>query len=501
MNRREKERAERDRLAELYPHTSNKELAVLFNTSARAIKNRAARYGFKKHGSPHAIIKTDTQPGEAEMKIPDEKVGMEQREGYVINWSTKQLLTDIGDGQDMVVMSFQIHGAIQRAYVDKKNGGEGETAAEIAMRFPQFPNAKAVYKYAKIHGFSKGSTPQTDLEYELGVSEEDAVKENVQTFKRRVYKQTQKRIWQEVQRDADKWVHFQDNSLHPLKDWIMENGPKYRPPKYKPTKKASPLAAVVGLSDLHFLKLAFDHLGNQTYNKEICEKLLYEANNSLITQMLKIGKPEVIYVPVGTDNLHVDNGNYTTTRGTPQHAQSDIGIWERDSRHYMRLMLDAVEMYAQIAPVVLVPMVGNHDDNVSHMLHSFFMLWFEDRKDVTVVDNTDPVVFQQYGKNAIGFTHGDGMSLTKQKRDAHKTFLYYARRQGIKDGQIIHRALFTGHLHFDSYEDLGEIKHFIIPSLSAADSWHKKSGYVGSKEEASLYLFDKEDGRKVVLYS
>lgn len=93
------------------------------------------------------------------------------------------------------------------------------------------------------------------------------------------------------------------------------------------------------------------------------------------------------------------------------------------------------------------------------------------------------------------------MSLAKLKKGAHMRYLAEAKEQGVKTNQVKHIAMFSGHLHYDHYEDLGVIKHFIIPSLSPSDSWHKENGYVGSKEEASIYIFDKKEGRKLVIYS
>jgi len=48
MTRRERELAERKELKRLYPTTPNAELAIHFNTTVAAIKNRAQRYGLKK---------------------------------------------------------------------------------------------------------------------------------------------------------------------------------------------------------------------------------------------------------------------------------------------------------------------------------------------------------------------------------------------------------------------------------------------------------------------
>lgn len=463
---------------------------------------KAARQGIsRKEVVPvNGTLGKDTHEEDAAMSTSQPKTGLESRDGYDINWSTRQIITHLGEFGS-IVYTFDQHKAIQRAYVDKKMGGEGQTAAEVAIRFVDFPHAKAVHLYARIHGFSKASLPQTDIEFEEGMTPEDAAEENVRTFKRNAYRKTQTRIWKETQKAADKWFHFNDTVAMTLRDWAVVDMRRYKAPVFRPRQRKTSLAAVLGLSDLHFGKFAYGHDGVPTYTKQQTSKLLGDVNQELIRKMLSYDRPEVIYIPVGTDNLHVDNANVTTTRGTPQHAQADIGIWQEDLKYYCQLMVDAVELYAQIAPVVLIPMEGNHDNEVSRFLHILFSFMYKDRKDVKVLDNHDPLVWVQYHRNALGFQHGDGMSLTRQMKDAHKHFLYYARRQGIKDGDVDHRAIFSGHWHFDQYADLGELKHFVIPSLAPPDAWHKEKGYVGTREEASIYLFERKKGRQVVLYS
>jgi len=495
MNRRQRELAEKEELARLYPTTPNSELARRFNTTVQGIKNRARRYGLKKATNGGRVI---INPDTTEEQTMTDKIGVESRQSdlVIINWTTKTIITDLGEFGTFTC-SFTTHGAIQRAYVHGYEG-KGETASEVATRF-DFPHAKAVYLYAKAHGFTKASLGQTDIEFEMGLTPEQAAEENIQAQKRRAMKLTERRKWQEIQKDADKWNHFKSTVFYPVKDWVEANLPAYRPPKYQPRKKSKQFAAVVGLSDWHYMKYAYDHNGETTYNRTKARKALADANSSLIDQMVAYGKPERIFIPVGTDNLHVDNPNYTTTRGTPQTGQTDGSVWQLDVEAYVDLTVGMIELYAQIAPVTVVPIPGNHDKHTSMMMAVFLLKLYADRKDVNVVRNYDPRVYQQYGKNCFCFTHGDGMSLPKLKRDAHKFFMHEAGTQGIKDA--VHYALFSGHLHFDHYEDLGVVKHFIIPSLSASDSWHKESGYVGSKEEASLYVFDKHLGRKVVLYS
>jgi len=64
MTRRQREQAERKELERLYASTPNHKLALKFNTTVQAIKNRAQRYGLKK--DPRVTLGTDNT-GEPEM--------------------------------------------------------------------------------------------------------------------------------------------------------------------------------------------------------------------------------------------------------------------------------------------------------------------------------------------------------------------------------------------------------------------------------------------------
>jgi hypothetical protein len=367
------------------------------------------------------------------------------------------------------------------------------------MKFDFYSN-KAVYKYAKLWGFTKSSPGQTDIEFEMGLTPEEAAEETIQSLKRRAVKLAERKKWIEVQKDADKWNDFSNKVFYPMKDWIEENLPKYRPPKIKLDDKPSNFCAVVGISDWHYLKYAYDNKGKPTYDRKIARRELKKANDSLIRQMLRHGKPERIIIPNGNDNLTVDNIFGTTTAGTSQHGQID-GSWELGMQTYVDVVIGMIELYAQIAPVTVVPVPGNHDRHTSIMLHVFVEKYFEDREDVTVVRNPDSRIYEVYGRNMFMFTHGDHTTLPKLKKDIHKFCLVEPKQQKFNLNKVDNFYSFSGHIHTDSFEDMGGVKHFVIPSIAPPDNWHKEKGYVGNRLESSLYLFDKKHGRIAIFYS
>lgn len=467
-------------------HLSQRQLAKECGISLNAVQLREYRMGITRSSTTSA-----TQGG---------KEGVESRndDKVIINWTTKTIITDLGEFGNFLC-NFTTHGAIQRAYVHSYEG-KGETAAEVATRF-NFVHAKAVHMYARLHGFTKASLGQTDLEFELGLTPEEAAEENIQSLKRRALKLTEKRKWEEVQRDADKWNNFRHNVFYPMSDWVEEHLPKYKAPKLRvPKKSPGAFAGVVGVSDWHYLKYCFDHKGRTTYNKSIARKALEDANTTLIREMMRVGTPEMLFVPTGTDNLHFDTLTQTTTRGTPQAGQS-VGDWQIELDQYVDIVIGMIDLYAQLAPVTVVSMPGNHDKHTSIMLRVLLSKYYERHKHVTVIDCAHPRTYLKYGRNAFMFTHGDDIPGPKLRNNAHKFFMAEAETQGVSLSGSKHFSMFTGHIHTDQYADLGVVKHFIIPSLSGEDRWHRESGYVGSAKESSLYLFDKNNGRRQIIYS
>jgi len=429
----------------------------------------------------------------------DEKSGIESRldDRVIINWTTRTMITDLGEFGPFVC-GFDMHGAIQRAYVDAYEG-KGQTSSEVAMQF-EFPHSKAVLLYARLHGFTKASPPQTDIEFEQGLTPEEASNETIQSLKRRTVKMTERKKWQRTQADADKWNHFDITVLKPTEDLIKGYLPKFKSPKVKPVTAKSPYAALVGVSDWHFMKQAYDREWNSTYDRAKAVKALQDANNSMIGSMLLQGTPDRIFLPVGTDNLHIDNPQQTTTKGTGQASATD-GDWAGSLQQYIDVNLGMIEMYAQVAPVEVVVINGNHDMHTSEMLGVLLKTVYRDRKDITVHRSHYPRQYFRYGNTCIGIAHGDDISLSKLKGSLHKFIMVEAKEFGVDIHQCDEFVFFSGHLHFDSFEDLGGVKHFIIPSLSGTDGWHRKSGYIGSKKESALYIIDKKTGRKAIYYS
>ena len=429
-----------------------------------------------------------------------EKKGMETRgDNVVINWTNRTILTDLGNYGNYVC-DFNRHNMIQREYV---YDGENETGAIVAMKY-DFPHTKAVYVYARIHGFSKASVPQTDLEFELGLTEDEAVNENLQRIKRNVYKKTQKKKWGETIDAAEKWWNFENTIFEKLVSLSEE----MRGGKVKQLKSIIPhtgykFASIIGISDVHYMKLCYNHLGELTYDRKISKKRLEDHIRKLAIETSRYGRPEKFFVFVGNDNLHVDGLHHSTTKLTSQHDATD-GLFRLEFKNYVQMQIDMIDYYKQIAPITLLPVKGNHDYTMSIALQAFLDIHYKDDSQVTVVTCHDARVYMQYEKVCIMATHGDELgSIPNLERQVHKLIMGEAKNQGINMNEVDRYIILHGHEHVGSTRDLnGNVQRIGLSSMADIDDWwHKEKGYVGRQNESQVIIIDPSDGRKAILYA
>jgi hypothetical protein len=440
----------------------------------------------------------------SEIEPVKKKTGYDiKNEHVVVNWTTRTVITELGEFGSYTC-SLDMHKAIMRMYSDQYEG-KGSTQAEIAMKF-DFAHTKAVAKYMKAHGMSKSMIGQTDLELEEGLSVEDAVAENIQSLKRKIHKDTERKKWREVQNAADNWWNLHHGTLKPFDNHIEQYLPKHKIKKlnlssFKKNQTGKEVA-VVGISDVHYMKNCFDSFGNNIYNREIAKERLFNHAKRLINQQLQAGGvPEKFVLMIGADNLHIDNPRQTTTRGTEQ-ANSTDGSYRIELGAYLDMTMALIETFAQVAPVDVVSTPGNHDLHTSYFLAEAISRIYRNQKEINVIVRYQERIYLRYGKTCIIVSHGDKISLSRTKREVHKLIMSEARSQGINPNEIEEWVFIMQHLHHEEQIDLGgNTELIVLPSMSEADDWHSDSGYVGSKINSMLIVYDYMTGKKRVLYA
>jgi len=259
--------------------------------------------------------------------------------------------------------------------------------------------------------------------------------------------------------------------------------------KFKKTGKEKYLLEM-SLFDLHVGKLSWDEESGENYDTKIAIERFNNAVKSLLNHVINY-KDQIneILLPVGNDLINIDNKFNKTTAGTDQHVDSR---WQQMFRKTKELMIRNIDILSQIAPVKVLMVSGNHDQQTVFYLGEVLDAWYLNNKRVTIDNNASQRKYHRYGTNLIGFTHGN--------EEKHLDLPYLMSEERREDwAETKYREIHLGHFHKRksiSFVDVDEnrgVKIRVLPSLSGADAWHSSKGY-RSMKSAVAFLYEKEMG-------
>ena len=251
------------------------------------------------------------------------------------------------------------------------------------------------------------------------------------------------------------------------------------------------MMAEVNVSDCHLGKLCWRGDTPENYDNKIAKEMFYSIIAKIVEQLR--GKPiEQILFVWSNDFFNSDNEQKTTTAGTPQ--DTDI----RNKKMFnigWEMLIRAIEMLVEIAPVKTFYTPSNHDEETAYHAIGVISAWFRNDPNVTVDMDAYPRKYELYGKTLIGFTHGDKENDKGSKEKASRL----ASLMPIEARELWSKATYAemhaAHLH--SEQMIAEINGVIVRRISsptALDTYHTTHGYVGAVRKAQTFLYDKETG-------
>jgi len=261
-----------------------------------------------------------------------------------------------------------------------------------------------------------------------------------------------------------------------------------KPAKRKYARLPSGAWYEIDFPDVHFGKETWAEESGTEYNLDIARKVVLSA----LDRLLDYSRPhrvEQIILPMGNDFFNVDNKENTTTHGTPQ--QEDTR-WQRTFREGRRLAEEMIARCAEVAPVKIVMIAGNHDEQRTFYLGEVLEARYCKEKHITVDNTARKRKYVHFGKNLIGFTHGYWEKLAKlpsimpiEEPDKWAASLHREFHLGDKHHKkdLLHRT-----------EDMDGVTIRILRSLSGTDTWHFDKGFIGAPRSAEGFLWDKADG-------
>ena len=277
---------------------------------------------------------------------------------------------------------------------------------------------------------------------------------------------------------------FIDNFVDKIKD----HSPKYEPFELTDSKQGNLL--VIDPADVHVGKLATTYETGEEYNSDIAVRKCIEGVQGVVSKSRSLGIDKILLI-VGNDILHYDTPKRTTTSGTPQ--DTDIMFYTMFNMA-LDLYVSIIESLRVEFEVDVIFCPSNHDYQSGWMLARTLSTWFRNCDNVKIDDSINHRKYYRYGKNLLGFSHGDGAKMTDMP-------LLMANEVPDKWSETKYRYIYLHHIHHKQVNKFQSAKDYIgvtveyLRSPSSADSWHHRNGYVGSKKAVEGFVHNEVDGQ------
>lgn len=244
----------------------------------------------------------------------------------------------------------------------------------------------------------------------------------------------------------------------------------------------SDLLCVYPMGDPHFGMKAHAPEAGENFDLKIAE----HNTKAVVDQLVSIAPPAktAILENLG-DFFHADDNSARTKQsGNPLdvdgrwHEVLKVGGWTMV--HLIYRMLEKHE------EVIVFNERGNHDDVSAIAMAVSLDMYFQNNARVKIADPAPYYHFYEFGKNLLGFTHGDGA----KENDLPGIM---AHDEPEAWGRTKHRVFHRGHFHHDRSIDLVGCTVETHRTLAASDAWHRKSGY-RSKRDMKVITYHRDFG-------
>jgi hypothetical protein len=266
-----------------------------------------------------------------------------------------------------------------------------------------------------------------------------------------------------------------------LKKELAEYSKKVITPKHK--NKQNGLLLEFAPFDLHWGKLAWAEESGHDYDMKEAAAALNKSIDYTIQAASKFPINKILF-PFGNDFFQIDNEQNATTAGTRVDVDSRFKKILREGR---KIVIETIEKLKRIAPVDVVIVAGNHGNLSEFMLGDLLEVKYEKDVNVNVNNSAMSRKYYSYGKNLIGFTHGN-------EEKSGDLVGIMATEQSNLWAQCRHRFWHLGHFHMMQEREQQGVKIQYLASLSGSDAWHTKKGYVNNTRGVNSFLYDKEMG-------
>jgi hypothetical protein len=345
------------------------------------------------------------------------------------------------------------------------------TINEVATRYGL--TRAQVQHILRSQGVTHDSPPYTDRQISEAAEagqQEALVQDWLALQKSKLVTSHQRARWEQTTRDAERWRLFEAEALPLLRSVV-------------PPAPVRPVPRVVDPEDLCAWVTPTDaHIG-MTADPDGEVDVVCQAAATILDPH----RVHTAYIGMGSDWMHFDTPQKTTTKGTQMASLVEYG-------DLLRIACEGAVRYVETVRqccrrVVVVHMGGNHDTASALAVTLYLDAYYRDCPDVVIHRSTAPRTYVTFGQCLFGVSHGHAGKAEDYPR-------LMASEAPDEWGRCRHRAFFHGHLHHSRVRDMHGVRLVQLPALCGGSAWERSQGYVGSERGVELWVFDAEAGFK-----
>lgn len=282
--------------------------------------------------------------------------------------------------------------------------------------------------------------------------------------------------------------------LQSLADTLLADMKKKSPRVTTVRKPEGEHLLVLPCADIHMGRYCTSLETGQSYSETEAYASVVAGTKSLVGQAKLFGVKQFV-VGIGNDLLHTDNGK-TSTAGTPQDT---VGTWQSNFRGAYSLMETIILSLVEHANVHLVHVPSNHDWRMGFTLAQAIAARFHnDNRVSTKLMHERHRKYLVFGRNLIGFTHGDGAKevnlIPLLRREAKRAwaetdfhYLYLGHlHHKIRKQATVKENLEKDQIDFTEIQAVPKLHPTDAPHIeyvrspAPPDGWHDRNGYVNT---------------------
>jgi hypothetical protein len=261
--------------------------------------------------------------------------------------------------------------------------------------------------------------------------------------------------------------------------------PKYT--KFKYPKNKDGMLYEIEMPDLQLGRLVMAEEAGEDSSPD----LYIRRAESAVAELLDYAKGfEIarILIPLGNDFYDSNTAANTTAHGTPQ--RDDVR-WQRTYRLGRQMMVGLVDKLSAIAPVDVLVIPGNHDEERIFYLGDALELFYSKNPNVTIDNTARKRKYYQFHKCLLGLTHG-----YYEKLDSLAALMPYEAAEMWSRSN--YREFHLGDKHHKKDIKAEEMPNGVVVrlmrSLAPPSVWEFDKGFVGSLKAVEGFLWHPEEG-------